>query len=586
MKGFFRTMFAGFIGSLIALIIFVGVSILIVFGMLSTEEEPVVVKSNSILHIKFEDKIADRGAVTPEISNFSIKRELGIRNITQAIEKAKNDDKIKGIWLDLSSISGGIANVEEVRNSLANFKSSGKFIVSSADYYTHKTYYLASVANKVYLTPEGELQFIGLSSQIIMYKTLLEKLGIEPEIIRHGKFKSAVEPFMLDKISDANREQTLKYIGSIWNSVLTGVSKERKIPVDKLNMYADSLYISSANAAKKYNLIDDTKYRDEIIAELKQKTERKDKQELNLVSLNDYSKSEQEIDVDKETAKRKNKIAIIYAEGEIVSGEGSKDKIGSDKLAKLIRKVRKDSTIKGVVLRVNSPGGSALASEVIWRETVLLKKAKPFIVSMGNVAASGGYYITCFADTIVAEPNTITGSIGVFGLLFNAKNIMKTIGVNVSTVNTNTYSDLANPSRKMTPFERNIIKKGVEDVYETFVTHVAKGRKMSVEDVKKIAEGRVWSGADAKKIGLVDVFGGLRTAIDITAKKIGATNYKIYEYPEKDKFELMIESFLNDTKTSIFEEELGVAYKYYKILKDVRNIKGIQMRMPYFIIFE
>ena len=554
--------------------------------MLSPDEEPVIVKNNSILHISFNDEISDRGAVTPNISSFSIKKELGIRKITQTILEAKSDDRIKGIWLDLSTVSGGIANVEEVRNALLDFKASGKFVTASADYYTHKTYYLASAANNVYMTPEGELQFIGLSSQIIMYKSLLEKLGIEPEIIRHGKFKSAVEPFMLNEISDANRKQTLKYMGSLWNSLLEGVSKERKISVEKLNLFADSLYIRSAIAAKKYGLIDDTKYRDEIVAELKGKTERKENQKLNLVTLSDYSKAEREIDVEKETAKRKNKIAVVYAGGEIVSGKGKKDQIGSETLAKLIRKVRKDSTIKAVVLRVNSPGGSALASEVIWRETVLLKKTKPLIVSMGNVAASGGYYISCFADTIVAEPNTITGSIGVFGLLFNAKNTMKTLGIHVSTVNTNTYSDLANPSRKMTAFERNIIQKGVEDVYETFVTHVAQGRGMNVEDVKNIAEGRVWSGADAKEIGLVDVFGGLQTAVDIAAKKIGADSYKIKEYPEKDQLEIMIENILSDTKASVFEEELGGAYKYYKMIKDVQNIKGTQMRMPYFIVIE
>ncbi len=578
MKDFFKYLFAGLIGTFIALGIIVIIVVIAIAGITS-EGDTEELKDNSILHLTFKDEISDRSSVKPNLSAFSIEKKAGLSETIKAIKNAEKDEHIKGIYLDLGMLSGGMASVEEIRTTLLDFKKSGKFIISSADYYTHKSYYLASVADSVFMTPQGEIQFTGLSAQIIMYKNLLEKIGIEPEIIRHGKFKSAVEPFMLEQISDANREQTSVFMNSLWNKILLGISLERNISVDSLKMYADNLIIRSDKAALSHKFIDGLIYKDEILDKLKTLSGIKKKDKLNLISLSDYSKIPQT--KDKEFSK--DKIAVIYAIGEIQSGKSKDETIGSETLSEALRKVREDSTIKAIVLRINSPGGSALASEIIWRETLLMKNKKPFIVSMGDVAASGGYYIAVNADTIVAEPNTITGSIGVFGLLFNAEGLMKTVGVNVSTVNTNSHSDIGSPLRKMDTFERSIIQKGVEDIYQTFINHVAEGRKMTVAQVDSIGQGRVWSGENAKSIGLIDVFGGLDDAILIAAGKAKLTNYRIVKYPEKDKYTEMFEKLMDDSEETAIQEKLGSAYIYYKNLESVKNINGVQARLPFFI---
>ncbi|NPA43925.1 MAG: signal peptide peptidase SppA [Chlorobi bacterium] len=578
MKGFFNHVLASMLGTFLVLVIIVILNFIIIIGIISSSNEKNVIKENSILQLDFSKPIADRSSAKPNLSTFKIDKTLSLRGIIKTIKKAKTDDKIKGIYLDLSTLQVGMASLEEIRNALKDFKESKKFIIAHGEYYSHKSYYLASVADSVYLTPEGLVQFTGLSAQIMFYKSMLEKIGVEPEIIRHGKFKSAVEPFMLNEISDANKEQTLKYIGSIWNTILKGINEERGIPINTLNNYADSIIIRNDKSAKRLNIVDDLLYKDQILDKLKKLSENDD---LELVSLQDYAASTK--DINEILNEKENNIAIIFAEGEIVSGEGEEDKIGSETLSKAIRDAREDESVKAIVLRINSPGGSSLASEVIWRETVLAKQTKPFYVSMGNVAASGGYYIACMADTIVAEPNTITGSIGVFGLLFNAKELMNKVGININAVNTNSYSDIGSPARKMTDFERNLIQKEVESVYSTFISHVAKGRGMKVAEVDSIGQGRVWSGEDAKQIGLVDVLGGLETTIGFAAKKAGLKDYGIKTYPEKDKMTMIIEEMVSGTKSSLIEEELGDSYIYYKRLKEVKNIKGIQMRMPYFV---
>ncbi len=583
MKSFFKFMFAGMFGSILALIIVALIGVLVIVGIAKFSDEDIVVKEKSVLKLSFENQIADRSSTQPNISKFSIDTKLGLSDITDAIKTAEKDDNIKGIWLNLSSIPAGVATVEEIRNSLLDFKKSGKFIIANADFYTHKSYYLASTADKIYLTPEGDMQFMGLSAQIMFFKSMLEKIGVEPEIIRHGKFKSAVEPFMLDQMSDANREQTLKYVGSIWNNFLKGISKERKISIENLNLYADSLYIKSAKAALEYKMIDELKYYDMVVDELKTLTEIEKKDDLNTVSLSDYLKTPANYDIENIKKYTNKKIAVIYASGQINMGKGDDETIGSASLSKSIREARMDTSVKAIVLRVNSPGGSALASEIIWRETILAKKEKPFIVSMGDVAASGGYYIACFADTIVAEPNTITGSIGVFGLLFNTVELMNKIGVNTSTVNTNKHADIGSPTKKMTPFERAIIQEKIEDIYDTFITHVAEGRGMTKEDIDSIGQGRVWSGKDALDNGLVDVMGGLQIAIDIASQKSGLEDYKIKVYPEKEMFEKIIGDLFKNSKNSIIEEELGETYILYRKFKKVKEIKGIQARLPYFV---
>jgi len=582
MKGFFNHVLASMLGTFLVIVLIVILNLIIIVGLISSVSslsgEENTIKDNSILHLNFNEAVADRSSAKPNMSTFKLDKTLSLINVTDAIKDAKEDDRIKGIFLDLSILEVGLASLEEIRNALKDFKTSGKFILSHAEYYTHKSYYLASIADKVYLTPEGAVRFTGLSAQIMLYKSMLEKIGIEPEIIRHGKFKSAVEPFMLNKISDANREQTLKYTGSIWNTILKGISKERGISIVELNNYADSLLVRNDKSSKSFNFVDDLKYKDEIFTELKKLS---DNEELEFVSIMNYISSEKDID-DILNPKEEN-IAIIFAEGSIVNGKGGEGEIGSETLSKAIRKARKDESVKAIVFRINSPGGSALASEVIWREAVLAKQTKPFYVSMGDVAASGGYYIACMADTIVAQPNTITGSIGVFGLLFNAKELMNDVGINIDAVNTNKYSDIGSPARKMSDFERTIIQNMVEDVYSSFITHVAEGRNMKVEEIDKIGQGRVWSGEDAKEIGLVDVMGGLQTTIDFAVKRAGLEDYGIKTFPEKDKMTVILESIISDTKSSLVEKELGGAYSYYKRLQEVQKIKGIQTRMPYFV---
>ncbi len=585
MKGFFNHVLASMLGTFLVLVFIVIINMIVFVGLLSSSgvfsDKEVEVSENSVLTLTFKNKIADMSSFKPDLSTMKVKKTLSLKDITDAIKKAKTDDKIKGIYLDMSSLDIGIASVEEIRNTLKDFKTSGKFIIAHSDYFTHKSYYLASAADEIYLTPAGQVQFFGLSAQLIFFKSLLDKIGLEPQIIRHGKFKSAVEPFMSDEMSEANREQTERYLTSIWNTMLKGISEERKISVENLNKYADDLSVKSAKSAKELHFVDGLKYEDEVIDELKEKTGIDTNDKLKKISLSDYINSEK--DIDEILKPKKENIAIIYAEGEIVDGEGTEEQIGSKSLAKIIRKARKDESVKAIVLRINSPGGSALASEVIWRETVLAEQTKPLIVSMGDVAASGGYYIACHADTIVAEPNTITGSIGVFGLLFNAKEMLNDLGISVNTVNTNKYSNIGSPVRKLTDYERGVIQESVEDIYSTFILHVGEGRGLSTDSVDAIGQGRVWSGEDAQKIGLADVLGGLQTAIDIAAEKAHLKDYGIKYYPEKDKFSLILESMFSDTKSSLIENELGEAYPYYEKIKNVKTISGIQTRIPYFI---
>ncbi len=586
MKGFFNYVLASMLGTFLVIIIIFLINLIIIIGLVSSfgslSGKEIEIEKNSILHLDFKNVVADRSSAKPNFASFEIEKTLSLKSVTESIIKAKNDNRIKGIFLDLSVLQIGTASVEEIRNALKDFKSSNKFIIAHADFYTHKSYYLASVADKVYLTPEGVLQFTGLSAQIIFFKSLLEKIGVEPVIIRHGKFKSAVEPFMYDDISDANREQTARYVNSIWSTILQEIELARSIPTTILNNYADSLLIRNDKAALKYKLVDKLLYKDEVFDEL---TGLSGVETLNLVSLIDYFSSAN--DINDLIKSFETNIAVIYAEGSINSGKGSENEIGSETLSESIRQARQDSTVKAIVLRVNSPGGSSLASEVIWRECVLAKKEKPFFVSMGDVAASGGYYISCMADTIVAQQNTLTGSIGVFGLLFNTKKLMTDVGINVRAINSNTYSDIGNPAREMTAFEKNMIQLTVEDVYDTFITHVSEGRNLSKEKIDSIGQGRIWTGADAKKNGLVDVIGGLQTTIDLAAKKAKLTEYGIKTYPEKDKLTMIIEGLFSNTKSYIVKEALGeTAYSYFLKIKELRKVNGIQARIPFYIDIE
>jgi protease-4 len=584
MKQFFKTLFASLIGSLLALFIFIFIIIGIIGAVaaLSGTDKEVEVKENSILVMKFDGPITDRSSKNP-FQNlgaiFSKEEAIGLDDILNNIEKAKEDENIKGIYIEITSVPAGIAMVEEIRTKLLEFKNTGKFILAYSEYYSQNAYYLASVADKIYLNPQGAIDFKGLSAELMFFKNALAKLEVEPQIIRHGKFKSAIEPFILDKMSDENREQTMTYIRAIWNHTVEGISKSRNISKEELNKIADEMLLQKAEDAVKYKLADQLAYKDEILEILKEKTEAKAVDKINSVSIADYTFAKE----NKKKDFTKDKIAVIYALGEIDSGEGDDEKIGSERISKAIREARLDDKVKAIVLRVNSPGGSALASEVMWREVVLAKQAKPVIVSMGNVAASGGYYISCAADTIVAEPNTITGSIGVFGVLFNAQGFMNNkIGVTIDTVKTNMHADIGSIYRPLTASERDIIQKSVEHVYDVFITRVAEGRKLTKEQVDEIGQGRVWSGIDAKRIGLVDVLGGLETAIEIAAQKAGLENYKLVSLPkQKNPIDELFSNGTSGVEEAMIKYFLGENAKYYMTLDRLKRYSGIQARMPY-----
>jgi len=471
--------------------------------------------------------------------------------------------------------------LEEIRSALKDFKTSGKFIIIHADVYSQLGYYLATVADKIYLTPEGTVNFYGLNAQIMFYRGLLEKLDIKPEIIRHGKFKSAIEPFILDKMSEENYLQTQIFVSSIWQNILSEISKARNISVDSLNSLADNFAIDNATNALKYNFVDGLKYYDQIIEELRDSLLLNSDSKLKMIGMDKYIKLPLDYEI------TKDKIAIIYATGEIKLGNTNVNKnIGSESLSEQIRKVRKDSSIKAMVLRINSPGGSALASEVIWREIVLTKQVKPVIVSMGDVAASGGYYIASSANHIVANKITITGSIGVFGLIWNAKNFFNNkLGITIDGYKTNQHADMGSIYRPLTATEKALLQNMVEQTYHTFISHVADGRNMSLAQVDSIGQGRVWSGDNAKKIGLVDQYGGLKTAIELAAKEAKLKKYRLVEYPKPSNF---LESLfdIEQLETLIFDKYSDNLYSQITALKTITQQQGVMTLMPFSFMFE
>lgn len=583
MKQFFKFMFASMAGFLLSLFVLVLILIGIAASMVSSlnDGESVSISDNTILQITFESAIKERTDKNPlsglDFSGIHNDKTPGLDEILKSLTKAKSDDRIKGILLELTGIEAGMATTEEIRNALLDFKKSGKFIYAYGESYSQKAYYLATVADSIYLYPTGDIDLRGLHADLMFFKGTMEKLEIKPEIIRHGKFKSAVEPFMYDKMSNENREQVTVFLNSIWKNILSGIAVSRNLEVAKLQEIADGVLARNADEAVNMHLVDKLVYYDEVLDNLKRKTGQKEKDKLNFVSLKKYTQAF--VKADDFSAK---KIAVVYAYGNIVSGEGDDDESGSDRIAKALRKARLDTTIKAIVFRVNSPGGSALASDVIWRETVLAQKAKPFIVSMGDYAASGGYYISCVADTIVARPNTITGSIGVFGLLFNAENMFKNkLGITFDSVKTGKYADLGSFHKPMSDKEKQIIQDEVERIYDIFITHVSEGRKMSKAAVDSIGQGRVWTGIDAKRLGLVDVLGGLNDAIAIAAGKANLTKYRTIALPEqKEFFEKLMQDLNTEARTTFMKEQLGDSYEYYKGLNNLVKQNGILAKMP------
>ena len=565
-------------------------SIIIIFSIVaaSGDSKEVQLDEPHVLRLELNGEIQDRVEEMPfdlsEITGQDV-NILGLNDILANIKKAKTDENIKGIYIEMGMPSAGFATREEIRNALLDFKESGKFITTYSEIYTQGSYYLASVADHICMYPEGGMELKGLNGTVTFYTNALKKMGIEIQVIRHGKFKSAVEPYMLTEMSDENREQKETYMGSIWEHFLKNVASDRELTRDRLNEIADNLEIQTTEDAVRLGLVDSLFYKDQFQNHLANLMEQENYDDVNFISLKKYNKVKNENARDKF---KKEKVAVIYAQGEIKSGEGSETVIGSERISKAIRKARKDEKVKAIVLRVNSPGGSALASDVIWREMKLANEEKPVVVSMGDVAASGGYYIACASDKIYASPNTITGSIGVFGMMPNIEELMTDkIGITFDNVKTNKFADLGSVNRPLTQEEYDIIQKGVVDVYNTFTSKVAEDRDMSQENVDDIGQGRVWSGSNAMDINLIDEYGGLEAAVAGAAELAELEDYRIYELPEqKDPFQELLEQLEGDMQTSWIKYQLGDQYKYYKTIQDIKHLKGVQARMPYQFVID
>jgi protease-4 len=586
MKNFLKYTLATITGIIIVSILFFIVMLASFSAIVSSGNKPVTISSNSILVLKAGVPIPDRGDQNPfaglDLFNLTLSPAPGLNEILHNIEKASDDNNIKGILIENGLLSSGWATTEEIRAALKKFRETGKFVISYSDYIlTQECYYLATAANRIYINPGSMIDFKGLSSEVMFYKKALEKIGVEVQVTRHGKFKGAVEPFILDKLSDENRTQIKDYAGSLWKQVINDISNSRDIPADRLNKLADNIDGNLASKALDAKLVDKLMYRDELIDTLKSLSGINIGKELNLVSMTRYSK----VPDIKSTYSVKNKIAVVYASGTIVTGRGVDDNIGGNYYADVIRKARLDSTVKAIVLRVNSPGGSAIAADIIWRELNLAAGKKPLVISMGNYAASGGYYISAPGTKIYADPMTISGSIGVFGMIPNAGKLLEDkLGLKTEVVNTNKNSDFPSIIRPMNPYEKEMMQMSVEKIYSDFVSRVASGRKMSLASVDSIGQGRVWSGTSAMKIGLVDEMGGLKDAIHGAAKLAGIESYSIRELPVlEDTYTRILSQLGGEIKMSILKNELGESVKYYNIIQEVKDMSGIQARLPYFI---
>ena len=581
-----------FLRELLAVIIGIFISVFIMFlvfaaiGAAFSKEEDITVKNNSVLTLKLDKTIKDYAPKSddPFEALFDLGDDkMGLNKIIIAIENAKFDDNIKGISIEALQINAGFAQLQSLRNKLFEFKETGKFITSYADFYDQKNYYLSSTADSIFVNPVGGVDFRGLGGEILYFKDFQDKYGIKMEVIRHGKYKSAVEPFLSNKMSAENREQTQSFLNSIWGELLEDIGYSRKKTSDELNYIADELLTRNSELAIENEMISGELYKDEYQNILRELVGIEKDDKLKIISLEDYIKSGG--GNVKSTAK--DRVAVIYAQGEIIYGKGDENNIGQELIVNALRKARENSKVKAIVLRVNSPGGSGLASDIIWRELELTKKEKPLVVSMGNLAASGGYYIACNADKIYAEPTTITGSIGVFGAVPNISKLSDKIGINAEQVGTNKQSNGYSLFESITPEFYNITKESIEDFYKTFVNKVAEGRNMTFAQIDSIAQGRVWTGKQAKENGLIDELGSLEDAVNAAAGLANLDNYRVRNYPNYKKdfkdFKSQV-PFLNINKNAMLEQELGVEnYKIYKQIKDFSQLKGIQARLPFTI---
>jgi len=594
---FGKILLAAFLGTLIALVINFFIKVGVVSSMISSfsksdTETTTTVKPNSVLYMKLDYEIPDRSVDNPfgslDFSSMESKDATGMTTILHNIDHAKNDPNIKGIYMELSSIPTSTATLQEIRDKLIEFKESGKFIVTYGESYSQSAYYMASVADKIILNPEGMLDLHGMASQIMFYKHLLEKLDVEMQIVRgpNNRFKSAVEPYFLDKMSEANREQMDKLLGTVWGQILQAISESRNISVEQLNQIADNLEtMFDAQKALDYGLVDNLYYKDQVLDELKGLTG--SNKDINAIGNARYAKTYK----DKSTSK--NEVAVIYAMGQIYDGKGNEDQgIYSENLSKTIRKAREDENVKAVVLRVNSPGGSAVASAIIGRELDLTKEVKPVIVSMGNYAASGGYWISAKADYIFADPTTLTGSIGVFGTFPNMQGFLNDkIGLTFDVAKTNENADFGSVTQPLTEFQYKKLQDMVVKTYDDFTGRVAEGRGLRQTYVDSIGQGRVWAGADAIGLGLVDQLGDMEDAIAYAAQKAElGDDFKVTEWPKQKDFFTRIMESMNDKGTdkldAAMKQKLGLYYDYLQGLENLQKNTGIQARMPFDMIIE
>lgn len=577
--GFWKSFFA----TILALIVFSFLSFFILIGLIGSlsAEQEVVVADNSVLRLNLDAQISEQQVDNPfdglPVLGTEV-QSIGLIELKDAIRHAKDDPKIKGIYLTVSYPMTGFATLEEIRQSLLDFKTSGKWVVTYNTAMSESAYYVASAADKIYLNPIGDVEWNGLAIEVSFFKRMFEKLEVKPEVFRVGDFKSAVEPFMLDKMSDANRLQLTETINSIYDYVLDEVAEARNIPKVRLKEMSDKMMVRNASQAVEFGLVDSLLYEDELTAELKTRLSLSDSEKIKFIKLNKYRKSYSNYQ------STKNEVAVIVGDGEIMPGKGDNKTIGGDNFAEEVRKARLNDKVKAIVIRINSPGGSFHASDVMWREITLAAKAKPVIASMGDYAASGGYYMAMGCDTIVAQPHTITGSIGIFSVLFDASGLMSNkLGITSEEIKTGEYGEMITISRPLTTAEKNVWQRKTEEGYEVFTGKAAEGRSMSIDELKKVASGRVWTGAQAKERGLVDVLGGLDDAIAIAAAAAGVTDdHKVKYYPRKQPFFQELMSQLEDNaKVNTLKQEMGVYYPLYQQWQHVQHYQGTQARLPF-----
>ena len=587
MKDFLKFTLATVTGIILSSIVLFIISMVTLFGIMSASDTETIVKKNSVMMLDLNGTLVERtqedplGILSQWFGDES--NTYGLDDILSSIQKAKENENIKGIYLQASSLGASYASLQEIRNALLDFKESGKFIIAYADSYTQGLYYLSSVADKVLLNPKGMIEWRGIASTPLFYKDLLQKIGIEMQVFKVGTYKSAVEPFIATEMSPANSEQVKAFMTSIWGQVTEGVSASRNIPIDSLNVYADRmLMFYPSEESIQCGLADTLIYRNDVRNYLKKLVEIDEDDNLPLVGLSYMMNVKKNVPKDKSG----NVVAIYYASGEITDYPGSatsEDGIVGSKVIRDLRKLKDDNDVKAVVLRVNSPGGSAFASEQIWHAVKELKAKKPVIVSMGDYAASGGYYISCVADTIVAEPTTLTGSIGIFGIIPNAKGLTDKIGLSYDVVKTNKYADFGNIMRPFNEDERSLLQMMITEGYDTFVSRCAEGRQMPKEAIEKIAEGRVWTGETAKKLGLVDELGGIDKALDIAVAKAGIEGYTVVSYPAKQDFfsSLLDTKPTNYVESQLLKSKLGEFYQQFGLLKNLQEQSMIQARIPF-----